>query len=434
MPDDKNPSTPSGQSQSTNLDDLVKELSRPASLPPQAPMRSPTPPQPSPTLSNPIPSAKPPMPPTPPSSSAATVPKEYQSSIRTMQDDMAQLKTGGKVETTPTPRKVVPPPPPPPPVPPRPSAPSGLSKPAQPPIGTMPQRPTPPPVPPVTVLPSKPGVSLGQSQKSSPISPGSSQSHTLLFISIAVIAVVAGALYWFFVIREPGTPEVVLSPTPTLTPTETPRIATISDIFPETAGTINLTGGDPRTEFENQYPALAVNPGAFGRVTVSSPESISLSPFDLLDRLLITYPAELKAAANVSESGTFVYGQKEAFDSKGRLISNAAPSKRLVLVVEIKDVSTATQALKNWEQNADTSLASLFVSARVKQGGVFNDSFYQGVGIRYKNYPYPDKSIDYAILSASNGKYYLVLGSSRESTFAAIDRLLASQVVTDSAK
>jgi len=61
---------------------------------------------------------------------------------------------------------------------------------------------------------------------------------------------------------------------------------------------------------------------------------------------------------------------------------------------------------------------------KTKNTGQFRDNSYQGVAIRFKNFPNPDRSIDYAVMS-SNGKTYLVLAGSREAMFAAIDAFMS---------
>ena len=53
----------------------------------------------------------------------------------------------------------------------------------------------------------------------------------------------------------------------------------------------------------------------------------------------------------------------------------------------------------------------------------FLDTNYNGVSIRYKNFPYADKSVDYAIVTALNGKNYLVITGSREAMYGSIDKL-----------
>ena len=326
-----------------------------------------------------------------------------------MSEDISQLKTSGKVEGASTSRAMVPPPPP-PPKPPQPQGPPPIRPPLPPAKPSMPPPASPVVKPPVIVSPPS----------------GPKGPRTFIYILIAAIAVLAGLAYWFFILRD--SPQVVVSPTPTETPVQTPRVATLSEVFSQPGGTINVSAGtDPRAEFLNQFNALSTPPGGqFQKLLVSSNETESLSVLEILDRFLVPYPAELKTAGG-SDSAILLYGQIESFDSKGRVVANAPVGKRLVLATEITDSTLVSQALRNWEADVNM-MASLFVPEKVKYTGTFLDSYYQGVAIRYKNFPNPDKSLDYAVVSASNGKLYLVFASSRESMFRAIDQLISFQL------
>lgn len=54
----------------------------------------------------------------------------------------------------------------------------------------------------------------------------------------------------------------------------------------------------------------------------------------------------------------------------------------------------------------------------------FQDNFFGGVAIRYKNFPAADETIDYAIISMTNGKSYFVFTNSRESMYSVIDNFI----------
>ena len=53
----------------------------------------------------------------------------------------------------------------------------------------------------------------------------------------------------------------------------------------------------------------------------------------------------------------------------------------------------------------------------------FLDNTYQGVAIKYRNFPDLNKTIDYAIVTAKNGETYLVITNSREHMYAIIDKI-----------
>src|SRR3989344_2568833 len=169
----------------------------------------------------PAPVPAPTVPPSPPGV------KEYQSSIRTMNEDMSRLKQGQKPTGIDIPRKVEQVTPIPQPTPPKPAI----------------------PVPQFKV----PSVNLGETKKTAPLAqsrniptipstpkaesktqiyvpqegqPG--DNRNILFIGIGAVVLVAGFAYWFFVLRSPAPEIVTESPTPT--PTVTP-VQNLSSIF-----------------------------------------------------------------------------------------------------------------------------------------------------------------------------------------------------------
>ncbi len=119
-----------------------------------------------------------------------------------------------------------------------------------------------------------------------------------------------------------------------------------------------------------------------------------------------------------------LYGQKEIFDSKGVIKPNAPMEKRLVFVLEVRDSYSTTQTLLAWETTMVEDLQKLLSLNVSKQKNTqFSDNTYSGSAIRYRNFLWPDKSIDYSIVAATNGKSYLILAGSKESMFATIDKL-----------
>jgi hypothetical protein len=455
----------SGNTQS-NIDDLVKELSRPQNVSPTVgapaqsgqsvtpPVSAPMPPKPvmppRPTMPGSVPVAPPPVKPAIPQqpSTPTPAPRPYQSNIRTMADDLASLKSGQQPQGTTIPRM---PAPAPMPVPAKPSAPTpaqpsaplanvvipkavptrpimpvkpAMPAPAMPKTVPSPATPVMPrPMPTAPIQPTKPN----PSQFYVPETPvqSSGGNHNLIFISIGAAVVVLGVLYWFLFIRTPSAP-VAEVPTETLTPspTATPRIP-VSSIFSGSAGTIALaSGADPLKTFIAGVKIATLSLGNLGILAVTASGSNNvLLPFDLFDRLLVTYPADLKPAVGNNDGVILAYGQRESFNTKGQLIQDAAPSVRVVFISQVSGSSATT--LQTWESTMTDNLATLFSINKIKNPGLFMDTLYQGTAIRFKNFPNPDMSIDYALVPY-NGATYLVMANSREAMFAAVSVLYSS--------
>src|SRR3989344_7798029 len=114
-----------------------------------------------------------------------------------------------------------------------------------------------------------------------------------------------------------------------------------------------------------------------------------------------------------------VYGQTEQFDSTGMLIANAPTSRRLIFIAEAKDSIALKDAFRLWESSSFiTALSAPFSYNPTLATRGFNDGTSLQQTIRYAKFPNPDRSIDYAIVLAKNGKLYLVITGSRESMLA----------------
>jgi hypothetical protein len=451
---------PAGSSQA-NIDDLVKELSRSQGAPSPAPSAPAANNNPSPT------SAVPPRP-TPPTSAPATVPKpapvapstapaapkDYQSSIRTMTDDLAKLKAGQQPQGTNIPRTVpsapatVPKPAPvAPSMPPKPAAPS----PGIPPVikpAPLPPKSTPSPIPAAPISPARPqtpssvmppipaspapSAAAPTPKPATPTFPtpaGSSSSsrRTLALLGVLLLVIVLGGLYWYFMIHS--TPaDLAESPIPTFTPrptaTENPdflgSIFTVSGssiVLPKTGDMISGLASGVAAE-PNATPGTLVSIKMLSGTASSSVQDLSLT--DVLDYFHSSYPAGLKTALGNNQK-ILVYGQKESFNKAGKPVTNTTPVKRLVYVSEISPGSEAL--LKSWEDSMPTSLSPILAFRFAKDTGSFMETSYKEVYIRFKNFLFPDQSIDYAIVY-SQDKTYLVIAGSREAMFATIDSFI----------
>ncbi|OGM99182.1 MAG: hypothetical protein A2915_00200 [Candidatus Yanofskybacteria bacterium RIFCSPLOWO2_01_FULL_41_34] len=348
--------------------------------------------------------------------------KEYQSSIRTMNEDISRLKQGQKPTGIDVPRKVE---------------------------QVVPAPVTPSPTKPVIPSPQLkvPSVNLGETQKTGPIAQSKDVSkppaipkvepkpqiyipqegqkggnRNMLFIGIGAAAIVAGFSYWFFVLRLPASDFIVELPTPVPTAMTTPT-PVLSDIFANLENqTVCTSECTPSSFFEdiNEQP---ISGGQFKFLYFSENNTLRTIA-QLFDDFKLVYPGSLKGLLG-EDRGIFVYGQKEIFDQKGLIRTDSIVEKRLVLINEATDSIAVSQLLKEWETDMPNNLREIFLLELKRQTSqAFSDNFYRGVSIRYQNFAYSDKSIDYAVVAAPNGKSYLVIAGSREAMYATIDKLL----------
>src|SRR3989344_5304713 len=409
-----------------SIDELVNELTKknsspsppamPRPAPPPAPL--PNPPIPAPVQAAPAP-AKPSIPP------VGGPVKEYQSSIRTMKDDISTLKQGQKPAGVDVPRIIQPPAPPSAPVAPKPPTPGQPQQFKMPSVnlgqaektGPLPQSKE--SIPPA----GKPAPVPQKSQIYAPplATGGISGSRNRLFGIIAGAVVVFGALYWFLVLRVPE-PEIVLE-TPTPTPVATP-VVTLGDLFdaPEITMSVDATNSDT---FSTSIANTTVGGGMFRKIMLKDTQGVDVSWTGLTD-----VPQQVLDSLG-GEAVVLAYGQKEIFNSSGQLNPTASVGTRAVIVAEVRDASSAIQGITAWEPTMTEAFRQLFGLNPAQQPNPdFMDNTYQGAALRFRNFPNADRSIDVGVVSATNGKSYLVIAGSRESMFAASDSLRGIKAIS----
>ncbi len=339
----------------------------------------------------------------------------FKSSIRTMQEDIAAVKkgqapTGFQVEKQ-SEKDITPPPvgTPGPKItmPPRPVQEvklGELEKSRSLPSTKLPSFPPMPTVPPAgpTIKPAGPPAGL-----SVPMGGRANWKRLVLLVGGLIIA---AFLVWFFALRGPSAPEATPTPTPTATPTPTP--VSIEDSFSIVDSASIALGANFITRFDNSIdkellissrePALykILNPATGNRYTLS----------EFLGGLLIQAPAELVAAAKDNFYLTVLYKSNNV-DGYG-------------LLIELSDPVAAFTAMGNWEGMMAQGLKDVFLLNLAKAASTtFLDNTYNGTAIRYRNFPDPNKTTDYAIVTASNGETYLILANSREHVYSVIDKI-----------
>lgn len=406
--------------------------------------------------------------PTVSSQNSKTQPAELKLSIRTMADDLEKLKRGQRPSASPqinkilspsipTPPKTQPPVPPrPAPIPPRPSLP--LSPPAtlpRPPIQPPSPRLVPPSVRPMT-LPPIPQMPAGELKHFHPEKVVTGEEMLPPFLGAPIpkkvkkptqekvqygliariigsgmttgilitmtMAAVAYGLVYFFYLRVEETPTVI-SPTPSGI-TATPVINELETIFRNVA-VVNFQLPNQRQEAVSSLTSFingqSLLKKEFKKLNIAFPgqEQKIYSFTELMDNLFLRYPPELKNEV-ITNSLVLIYGQEELIDEQ----AGSVP-KRLVFITEVKDHAKTSEIMKKWEQTMAEDLKELLDINPLKQATeTFLTNERRSNDIRYKNFPLPDKSIDYSVLSSLTNHHYLIITNSRESMYSPIDKLI----------
>lgn len=440
------------------LDQLVKPSVTQAPEKPQPAPISPTKPQP---LSQnkvaddfklpPIVSSRPPVSSESPNPGKTVVPSELKLSIRTMNEDLARLKKGQaplavdlkkEIKNMPTAASgPIPPPPPPANISSLPSALPPLSPKIEisPPPLSKPSLDSPLPGKnqlPAHIheemqiadkdnvpfflgapIPKKKAKPEEEKVEYSVIAKVIGSGMTTGIISTIIVAIIGYGLVYYYFLR----PAEDTSPTPTPIATEIPdtvrnELKIIFNSFSEAV--FSIPSENIISAFKTFAVAESLAVQDFKRISFKNwDDSKAPSFIELMDKLSMRYPQEIRNWIK-DDSVVLLYGQAEDPNNKDQAV------KRLVFIVEITNKSEVENIIKNWESTIANDLKDIFgIDPAREATASFLDNQRQGVNIRYKNFPFPDKSIDYAIVPSLSGRHYLVLTNSRESMFSPIDKI-----------
>jgi hypothetical protein len=243
----------------------------------------------------------------------------------------------------------------------------------------------------------------------------------IILLAIGVIAAIGVSLMG----GGEETPQPTATPSPSPTATLIPR-SSVTSLFTGTSSTVTLaTEGSERDDFINGIAVSQPPAGQVVKLEVRGRDgALSASEFFTL---MYGTDAPADVTRSIGEDwSSMVFGQTESAEADGTMMPSDTPSNRLLLVFEVTDATLVNQAMPAWEiDGLATSSAALFGFDMSKQlVSSFSDGRYLDVPVRYWNFPYADRALDWALALAPNGKNYLILGGSKQSMFYAMDRLV----------
>lgn len=256
-------------------------------------------------------------------------------------------------------------------------------------------------------------------------------SPKILIIIILIILI--GFLGLFFIKRKnEKITENWPSPTLTETPTKTPVELKIKDLFDQVI-VIQITipsslptdqGLKKFQESIENIPIETVN--EFGVLDITDENGNKYPLSSILEKISVPLPNEVLRELDQEDWGFYVYRQKEFFNINGTLNYNAPQRLKLNFIAKVKNESDLRSALNLWELKATNDLKGLFNLLMEKAASeTFLDNTYRDISIRYRNFPFADNTIDYAIIPATNQfSGFFVLTNSRESIYSVIDLIL----------
>lgn len=344
--------------------------------------------------------------------------KEYQSSIRTMGEDISRLKQGQKPTGIDVPRKVEQVIPVPQPTLPKPAMPSPQFK--------------------------IPSVNLGEAQKTGPLAqskdftrpvappsgpikskaepktqiyvPQEGQkggNRNLLFVGVGVVAILAGFSYWFFVLRSPAPEVVIESPTPTPTAILTPTPSPLDKLGIAENVPVSSTGAflpALTAEINSRRPAI----GQIKLFDIVNENQQKYTFKEFLTKLAID-TSTLNDTMGILDTKEWVLGY---FGYYGQPGTGQNPSSRLFIVLTQKDSISAASLMNTWEPRIIKDLTSLFSLSSPSSKLTFTSDIYSNINFRFVRIPDKDLGVAYAVF-----QNYLIIGSSRDSFRVILDAL-----------
>ena len=220
------------------------------------------------------------------------------------------------------------------------------------------------------------------------------------------------------------TPSASVSQTPAPTLAISPRVTTLLSYFPGTTQAV-IT---PITAASVASSVTATAPLARSVVPLSLQQPADTeepSAAELVAMFMSGAPSVLTSSLG-NDAIVLAYGQVEGFDAQGTAVTHDPAEGRLILIMEVSDTNGVTQAMKTWEDSGMTDALSPLLGVDPNQAIVTTFTEVPGTSgfpIRYRNFPYPDKSIDWGIAGASSNTNYLIISGSRESFLFATQQL-----------
>jgi len=238
---------------------------------------------------------------------------------------------------------------------------------------------------------------------------------TISFIIFTVI--ILGVLTFYYIV--PMFKKSTITPTPVISETPTPIVKSILNLA--TAEDILLINNTTEELF-NVLSALVAEP-----LTEKSMEELKINSaslngkkldlINIFETLNINYPQELFFIMNSNYYEMFLYSAKNNVDLG------------FIMEIQNKDANSLKDLLSNWENTMiDSFKPFYFGRAKNPDSFIFKNSNYKGINIRYINLNTPETAIDYAIYTdLIKNKTYWLFSTSKDSMFAAIDRLVSNQ-------
>ncbi len=235
----------------------------------------------------------------------------------------------------------------------------------------------------------------------------------LLIIGIGGLVLIGLAMLGYGILGGSDEPEATPTPSPTITPTPTPIPLNFERIFlPETALTYATSGNASlaNTEITTSITSKQVGLGEIKTYSVTSNAFEAKTFGQFGTDLGLNLPPALLSSVDSSVWYFVLFGKTDG--TKGRGVA-----------LKINNEIALQAALNAWEPAISESLKTLFkFDTRRAASTSFLSNLYQGISIRYRNFPDAQTTIDYATIGMPDVTHYLFIVNSRDQIYRIIDK------------
>lgn len=252
-----------------------------------------------------------------------------------------------------------------------------------------------------------------------PIIPPERTRWPKLLFTTALVAALAGGIggffYWWFIVKQPPLPP---PPPPLEKPVSLIPVDETKDYIITLTETDELTKKERiSTNIHTTITECNESPGTFRRIlikNITQEKEEYLNLYPLLNTMGI--PNGLGVGIPDSANYTLFFYADLPYGGC-----------RMGLVAEINDIEEAKKQITDWKPYIENEIESAMKDLLNTANAIltpatpdFQNNLYKNMIIRYKNYPEPSLSFDYAIYEPGN---LLIFTTSRESMWAVIDKL-----------
>jgi hypothetical protein len=244
---------------------------------------------------------------------------------------------------------------------------------------------------------------------------GKKSMGRVIIIAVAVVLLIVIAVVAFLIFRNSNNEQ---TPEPTISQTIDPTPSSQTLLLESRLQPIEMLqskANEPFLELESSIRAQLLIENELRLYNIVDTGDANRVPYSVSrfnGQFGLTFPNEVLAGVDARKAYFTLYGT--SISSMGRGFIFAVSNPGLVDV-----------GMRNWEPQAPMQLKNLFaIDPTRASSDTFVEVVYGNIPVRFKNFPDPLQTIDYAIVALSNGEQYLLVTNTKNHILSLIDALI----------